>query len=445
MPISNLRWKSTITVGYNWRMSLTPSRRGAWIVNVSKHLLQYNPTNPGLDHLDNVLFAGKCGSLLIKLSGDNPEQLNALRVKAHARYCGISPQELPTYLQTLEANGCLDWDRAENTYEILAFSRQRVLATTSDILESLSLGSLESILPNLLEYCLLRPRLSSEVMDYLSDMLSEQNANHLLSLVATFNLLGTIDLYNRPEKLYFNGYQFGDRAVEIGKALVTVSDKRREELDRILEKVTTNPGTPLSSLQVPESTERLAIGLGLIDVSEITSPVGTEKFLTTARLAPPSVGRETAHLEDDVFHHAKMLLSSLRFGQLRSLASRGKIWDDPTLLVGAMLNKGQVGPCTAIGQDYAVLEAEGLIRTTPARDRVGTQFYMELRRREPAQIVLDLFESGTSETLDASVLSNSLELPSGYTGPEAPRAAAYKTAVVHDHETFQAFLEELRT
>jgi hypothetical protein len=426
-------------------MSLIPSRRGAWIVNTSKHLINYKPTDIGLDHLDNILFAGKCGSLLIKLSADKTEQLNNLRVKAYARFCGISKQELPTYLKTLKAHGCLDWDQDGDTYEVLAFSRQRVLATTSDILEALSLESLESAVPDLLEFCLLRPRLLSEVKNYLSNILSEQDADHLIGLVSAFELLGSIDSSNQSEKLYFNGYQFGDRAVEIGKALAVLSDEGREELNFALEKIADRPGTPLSSLNVSEATERLAIGLGLIEVSEVVSPVGTEKFLTTARLAPPSVGRETEHLEDDVFHHAKMLLSSFRFGQLRSLSSRGKIWDDPTFLVNAMLNKGHIGPCTAIGQDYVILEAEGIIRTTPARDRSGEQFYMELRRREPAEIVLDLFESGTSDTLDASVLPRSLELPPSYTGPEIPRAAASKRAVVHDKETTRAFLEELRT
>ncbi len=181
-----------------------------------------------------------------------------------------------------------------------------------------------------------------------------------------------------------------------------------------------------------------------MDVSEVPSPSGIVKFVTSAGLAPPSVGGQTSHLEDDVFHHAKMLLSSFRYGQLRSTASRGRI-NEPAVLVDRLLSQGEVGPCTAIGQDYVTLEANGVIRTRRANDRAGDQFSMELRRREPAQIVLDLFESGFSDTIAARSVPQSLQLPLGYTGPEAPQAAAYRHVVHHDAKSLRSLMEGLRT
>jgi hypothetical protein len=425
-------------------MNLTPSRRGAWIVNTGKHLLQYHPSHPGLSYLDNVAFAGKCGSLLITLSGDSTEQLNHRRVKAHARTCGIGPHELPTYLDTLSAYGCVDWDDAGQTYEVLSFSRQRVLATTSDILSGLSLNGFERVLPDLLEFCLLRPRLSSEVREYLSDTLPEEEVDHLIELVSSFEILRAVDTPDESEKLYFNGYQFGDKAKEVGKALLMLSEDLREEIDLAIERVARRPGMPLEDLGISKTAEGLVVGLGLLEVSEVASPAGTVKFVTSARLAPPSVGRETAHLEDDVFHHSKMLLSSFRFGQLRSTSSRGRILD-PAVLVDRLLSRDMVGPCTAIGQDYVTLEAHGVIRTIPANDRAGHQFFMQLRRKEPARIVLDLFESGVSDTIAARSVPQDLQLPLDYTGPEAPRIAASRRVVHHDAESLRAFMEELRT
>jgi hypothetical protein len=70
---------------------------------------------------------------------------------------------------------------------------------------------------------------------------------------------------------------------------------------------------------------------------------------------------------------------------------------------------------------------------------------MQLRRREPAQIVLDLFESGVSDTIAARSVPQNLQLPLGYMGPEAPRAAAYRRVVQHDAASMRAFMEELRT
>ena len=425
-------------------MKLTPSRRGAWIVNTGKHLGQYDQSHPGLSYLDNIAFAGKCGSLLITLSGDATEQLNHRRVKAHARACGIGGLELQTYLQILRVHNCVDWDTAGKAYEVLAFSRQRVLATTSDILSELSLSGFERVLPDLLEFCLLRPRLSSEVQEYLSDVLPEEEIEHLLELVSSFEILGVVETPDESEKLYFNGYQFGDTAKEIGKALLMLSEDLREELDLAIARVARRPGMPLEDLGVAKRTEGLAVGLGLLEVSEVASPAGTVKFVTSARLAPPSVGSQTSHLEDDVFHHSKMLLSSFRFGQLRSSSSRGRILE-PAVLVDRLLKYGEVGPCTAIGQDYVTLEANGVIRTVPAKDRTGNQFRMQLRRREPAQIVLDLFESGASDTIAAKSVPQDLQLPLDYTGPEASRATASRRVVHHDAGSVRAFMEELRT
>lgn len=425
-------------------MKISSSRRGAWIVNASKHLSDINPSHPGLSYFDNVAFAGKCGSLLITLSGDITEQLDYRKVKAHARNCGIGGHELQAYVQILNTYGCLDWEASGNTYEVLAFSRQRVLATTSDILSGLSLSGFERVLPGLLEFCLLRPRLLSEVKEYLSEPLPEEEASHVIELVSSFGILGTVETPDEQEKLYFNRYQFGDKAKDIGKALLMLSEERREELDTAIETVARRPGMPLDDLTTTAATKNLAVGFGLLDVSEVSSPTGIVKFVTSARLAPPSVGSQTSHLEDDVFHHAKMLLSSFRYGQLRSTVSRGRIMD-PAFLVDRLLSTGEIGPCTAIGQDYVTLEASGVIRTVPAKHKSGNQFSMELRRREPAQIVLDLFESGVSDTIAAKSVPQALQLPLDYTGPEAPGAAAYRRVVHQDTASMRAFMEELRT
>lgn len=423
---------------------LRPSRQGAWIINVTKHLLYYDTTTPGLSSLDNVSFAGKCGSLLIKLSADQTDQLAAAKVRAHGRLCGIGKHDLPVYLKALKLFGCVDWDREAETYEVLAFSRQRVLETTSEVFASLPPSKVEMVLPELLEFCLLRPRLESEIKEYLSSSQSGPDVERLLGLIDTFELLGSLEVPEQPDRLYFNGYQFGDRAVDIGKALAALSREDRGELNELLEQVATQPGALVDSLRASEKISELAIGLGLVEVSEVPSPAGSAKFLTTARLAPPSVGRETSHLEDDVFHHAKILLSSLRFGELRSRRSRGRIIDPP-ILVEALLERDRVGPCTAIGEDYVIPEGEGVIRTIAANDKPGRQFYMELRRREPAEIVLGLLESGASDIIDAKSLPRSLELPLRYVGPEQPRSAAVRRVVQQDPETIARFLEELRT
>ena len=100
------------------KFSLSPKRQGAWIVNTSKHLVNFPPNTIGLAYFENLFFAGKCGSLLIKLSADETEQLTLARVKAHAQVSGITGPELKVCLETLAAFGCIDWNQTNQIYEV---------------------------------------------------------------------------------------------------------------------------------------------------------------------------------------------------------------------------------------------------------------------------------------------------------------------------------------
>lgn len=425
-------------------ITISPRRLGAWLVIIGKHLLRFDITEPALSELENLSFAGKCGALLVKLSADDAEQLSHTKVKAHARLCGIGVRELSIFLNSLKAFGCLDWDKDSSIYEVLAFSRERVLDTTSTIFVTSNPSKIEKIIPNVLEFCLVRPRFASEIKEDISSEIPEKNVEHLLSLIKTFDLLGHIHIERAKEDLYFNGYQFGDRAEDIGKALGALPKEDRESLDALIDTVSESPGTPPESVKVPKKIKTLAIGLGLIDENKVQSIAGEASFLTKPGFSLPSVGKEVSNLEDDVFNHAKMLLSSLRYGELRSTMSRGRIID-PKWIVGALMNRDRVGPCTAIGQDYVALEGEGVIRTIRAEHRYGEQFYMELRRSEPAEIVLNLLKPGKDHLIDAKSLPRNLELPISYTGPEVSRPQAATKIVIQDPETIKRFYEELRT
>lgn len=422
---------------------LSHTRRGAWIINVFKHLSLFDPMDQGLMILDDIMFAGKCGKLLIMLTADADEQLTINKVKAHARLCGILPQELAIYLETLAKSGCLGCNQSNSVCEVYARSRSRVLATTSEIFDHSPVSACEAALPDLLEFCLRRPRLESEVKQYLSQHLDEQDINLLLATIRNFEILGFLS-NEQTEPLYFNEYQFGDRVIDINKALQVLPDQKREQLTILTDKVAEHPGIPPESIEIPRNITEMAIGLGLVEANLVPSRAGgSAYFLTPPRLSPPSVGSQTAHLEDDVFHHAKMLLSSLRFGELRSEQARGRI-HDPSILVNALLKRGAIGPCTAIGEDYTLLEKAGVIRTVQAKHKSGDQFYMELRRIEPAQIVHGLLSTGSSGVLDARSLPP-LSLPIAYSGPEISRPSAVKRLKDNDPEVFAHFMEKLRT
>jgi hypothetical protein len=67
--------------GMGQSKTLTATREDAWLLNISKHLVNFAPNSIGLSSLENIFFAGECGALLIKSSADETEQLTQLKVR----------------------------------------------------------------------------------------------------------------------------------------------------------------------------------------------------------------------------------------------------------------------------------------------------------------------------------------------------------------------------
>jgi len=136
-------------------------------------------------------------------------------------------------------------------------------------------------------------------------------------------------------------------------------------------------------------------------VSKVASPAGVARFLTLPRLPVPSVGNEAANLEDDVFHHSKMLLSSLVLANFVRRPGEDKLSSHMCLL-GVCSIVIALALAQPLAKDYVILESEGVIKTTHADDRIGNQFYMELRRREPAEVVMNLLKADGGSAMDAT-------------------------------------------
>ena len=109
----------------------------------------------------------------------------------------------------------------------------------------------------------------------------------------------------------------------------------------------------------------------------------------------------------------KIFLDSIRNGQYFGARLTGRILD-PEVLLRALLNRGQVGPATAIGTDYMVAEKAGIIRVQRANG--GNRAYMELRQEDTVRKVLEVVSSGTVEPetrrMDASHISDGRQFKS---------------------------------
>src|SRR3712207_6750725 len=99
------------------RPALSPTRRGAWLINASRHLTRVHSTHPGLGECENTVTAGQCGSLLVRLSSDEAEDsLSKVRVEALARGCGLNRATARSHLDLLRAMGAVDWNEEGTEY-----------------------------------------------------------------------------------------------------------------------------------------------------------------------------------------------------------------------------------------------------------------------------------------------------------------------------------------
>ena len=86
--------------------------------------------------------------------------------------------------------------------------------------------------------------------------------------------------------------------------------------------------------------------------------------------------------------------------------------------VRKLLRGEKVGPCTAIGQDYQVLELNRVILLEHFR---GTRYFMRLLKFDIGRLALDVLEKGDvaeQSTLEVSLNSSQV---SKYSGPEEIR------------------------
>jgi len=121
-------------------------------------------------------------------------------------------------------------------------------------------------------------------------------------------------------------------------------------------------------------------------------------------------------LVDDVFDMAKALVTALTYGMQQRSPSQGRINNIEKLLT-ALINGRTIGPATAIGNDYRVLEQQRVIKLTHHENNM---FYMKLLKKEVGQLALNVLSNGNigpnSAELMIPIASMNL-----YHGPEFER------------------------
>lgn len=352
-------------------------------------------------------------------------------------------------LEEFRRLGIIDSNVEMTEYRILSRDGIRVLDAVYQILSYEGMATdLEMLAIHFMEFLNIRPREIKEISRYCLSLNlgSEVDLKILIRIFTTYNLITLIE-DGEGGQVYFSLFQ--NKSVDFDKdinvLLRLVNPIVQEQIDGLVGKIYRIAGLLKENCGVPDEIIQLAANLGLIEVVTVNS--AGSGLISADFVMPPSVkikGMNMDTLEDDIFHNAKLLLSSIRFGEQRSIASRGRIMD-PVILMSRLIEDNEVGPCTAIGEDYVVLETEGVIETNKAEHKTGEQYYMSLRRREPAVIVKRLLESGFRETHKNTGATQDIAFPTSFNPPEIFKVVSSSQLNKSTTEARQQLILELRT
>jgi hypothetical protein len=229
------------------------------------------------------------------------------------------------------------------------------------------------------------------------------------------------------EPITYSPLIWGDNIGKIGKALSHLDRNRRETLTALIEMIRRYQGLPHEQAETwarEQGTPDIvafAVGLHLLDRTEIITGTGeTRTFLTTPHLD----GEIAAAHGKDVCDRVRLFLDSIRHGQHYGQWYTGRI-SDPTRLLGKLLTSGEIGPCSAIGRDYQLVEKAGVIAVKPSAYKPG-QFTMHLVQDDTVRTVREVIaqEAGT------------------YTGTITPAPGAFGQESFVSAETMRAQLGE---
>ena len=359
------------------------------------------------------------------------------RVRTLAEVAGLDlTYQLPALLHTLKAHALIDC--GSDAIEVLGLTTRGVLEHTGDIFNTLTPKPIEVASLEAAELCSQAPRTDSELEEYLGDQ-------HRLGSKEVLGLIRTIESYklcdveplDKTNKVYFNGALFrGDHMKKTKAVLDSLTAADQAKIRAIDQQLTAEGciekravvqvlgGNLLKKLQ----------SIGMYDVNTVSNSRETVEYITR-----PSAFNKFGRSDiSDAFDLAKAFVASLQYGMSRSGSGRGRIVFLQRLMEKLIAGQ-EVGPCTAIGQDYRVLELRGVVQVIPAH--MG-MFSMRLLKHDIGELALQVLQSG-----DASEKSL-LALPgaplSGYLGPEANRVRVRKKAQLENIDVRKA-LETLRT
>ena len=374
-------------------------RRGKLIISAAKSLKGFQIADPRIaSYLYGTSAAGRLG--LFASSIKDEEHSNISRIRFLAAQEGIGLHDLVTeLLPWLEGAGLCQLKRVssgeieEVTSLVLAY--HDLLAAVSDFYDSRKPSNEDQACLLILAQANDLPQPEALICQAVARDFGEETANTALQLAKAYGIVTSSG--NSDDPLLYAPRVWAGLHHKAAQALTPLDRTDREVLLHLINRVRDSQGYPETLFRSEAEQNgaahlvQIAIGIGLVNRTELHMADGENRaFLTTPHFY--------ADLEDefgeDMCDRVKIFLDSIRNGQYFGSRATGRVLD-PQLLLRALLNRGQIGPATAIGTDYIVAEKAGIIRVQ--RTPGGNRAIMELRQEDTVRKVLEVVTSGTME------------------------------------------------
>ncbi|WP_455659690.1 hypothetical protein [Phocaeicola faecalis] len=391
---------------------------GAWIIHHTKKIQDVTSATD----FEDIELSGKCGLFLSSLAASNQEStLSDEKVKAIAKASNIKKVELDTIKNTLKDAQLIDTSKSGDI-TVLGVTTSSVLAHTSDLFNQTSADNFQKASIELSDYTSDTPIDEPILKEYISDnykLSSKEN----IKLFSQIEEIGFIDYeIVDGKKLYFNGNLFKKESIDKTNKILSSLKPEESRLVQEVDEHLTKEGcvTYDFALQVlGESLLNKLQSIAMYDFNEVSNTTHSKIFLTK----PSSFAKFGNPFEDDALDLAKAFISSLIYGMKISSYGRGQIRGYSMLYntLRKLLRGERVGPCTAIGQDYQILELKRVIQLEYSHDGM---YYMRLLKFDIGQLALDVLQQGDlaeHTTLEVGLNSSNASI---YTGPEKNRTRA---------------------
>ncbi|MGL6617859.1 hypothetical protein [Aeromonas dhakensis] len=411
--------------------------KGAWLVHQTAKL--QNVTNHA--NFENTYTAGKAGILLSALSSDKQLTLKKERVRLLAQASNINRLELNSLLETLENIDVVDVSKSGDV-SVLGINTQTALEHTAKLFESFSPTNLELAAIELSEASSCKPHEKKDLAENLSDSFRIPSSE-MGFFLDSCEKIGFVDVEKVDDQtsLYFNGNLFRrDDAWKIHKILETLSSAENTLIDEFNERLKSQACIPVDFAKkfLGEALFVKVCAVGMYDINVVSNTSESTGFITK----PSAFSKYNSPLVEDAFDLAKAFVSSLTYGMTRSAHERGRIRMIEALL-GTLIRGEPIGPVSAIGNDYRVLEVKNVVQVYQGSKGGRTGHMMRLLKRDVGILALEVIKKGDVSEHSLSALPTAIV--THFVGPEENRTIQRKRQTQSSPKLINDMLMALRT